>query len=172
MKKLFILFALLLIPAFAHGADVTGPFEYKLQCVSHVSSTVTGTTAETTLASCTIPGGAIGANGSLYVNTCLSWTNNGNNKTYRIKLGTTQIGGAVSTTSQYACSSSLVSNRNSQSAQIFSNPFAFSMFGVHTNAHYGTVDTSTNQTLIITCTLASASDSCAVESFDVFIMKP
>lgn len=171
MKKLFILFALLLIPAFAHGADVTGPFEYKLQCVSHVSSTVTGTTAETTLGSCTIPGGAIGANGTVWFHYKFSNNNSGNNKTFRLKFGGAGLSATANTTNLSGTGMLSLSNRNSVSSQIAAASFA-APFGNQSGAFTtSTVDTSASQAVLFTCQLANATDTCVLEAYDVWIMR-
>lgn len=137
---------------------------------SGVGTNVTGTTAETTLATLQLPAGALGPNGCVRVTLNLSHTNNANVKTARIRLG------GVSGTAFLACG--LVSqarthvqltiyNRNSQSAQIGSiNSGNTSGFGQSTsNQTTGTIDTSVDQTIVISGELANAADTITLEGY-------
>lgn len=138
----------------------------------HTASSVTGTTAETTLYSLVIPGGTIKANGALRILPVFSFTGSTNLKTFKIKLGGTEfLLISTSTAANIGHSSFLtIRNRNSQSVQIAGNPTGG--FGLQTAAFpSGTVDTSVDQTLAITGTLASAGETITLESVVVEVLR-
>jgi hypothetical protein len=141
---------------------------------SAVAVTLTGSTSETALATIAIPAGAMGANGILRVTTLWSFTNSGNNKTLRVRLG--GIGGKdffnpVITTNAIIQTQTIIRNRNAQNAQAsfaagMSNAFTTSTAGVVT----GTVDTSAAQDLVFTAQLANAGETITLESYLVEIL--
>ncbi len=143
----------------------------------HTASSVTGTTAETTLYSLVIPGGTIKANGALRIIALWSFTGSANSKTFQFKLGNT----VFYTTSTVAASNvalqsqQIIRNRNSQSSQISAGSGAGSPgvgFGFYAvAAHTGAVDTSVNQTLEITGQLANAAETITLESVFVEVLR-
>lgn len=132
------------------------------------TASVTGTTAETTLATLTIPAGAMGPNG--YYELLCTWemTNNANSKTLITRLGTT--GGPAFLNYALASSAtaqalSVVNNVNAQNSQI----------GSHSNFHgvgnstgtliTGAVDMSAAQSLFIRAILANSADTLTLKRY-------
>jgi hypothetical protein len=142
---------------------------------SAVSSSVTGTTSETTLASVTIPGGSLGQNGALRIEFSASWTANTNVKTVTVKLGGTSIGifSRSGGTETGARSQITVRNRGAQNSQVVSLPGSTTVvFGVFTSTYPLTLskDMSQDQTLTITGTLANGADTVTLESYLVEVI--
>ncbi|MBP3958342.1 hypothetical protein J8F10_24095 [Gemmata sp. G18] len=141
--------------------------------VSGVS--VTGTTSETTLATVTIPAGLMTANGALRVRTLWSYTNSGNNKVPRMRLG--GIGGTVFmgptfTTTASAQIDSDVRNRGAANSQVSWN---FSSLGIGSSTGApttGSVDTATAQDLVFTGQLTNTGETITLESYRVELVIP
>lgn len=142
------------------------------QCVSHMASTVTGTTAITSLLTCTIPGGTIGIDGTLEFEYKLANNNSSGTKTYRISYGGVQIATGANTTQQSWRIPFTLQNTHSASRQIglssgtnpygqISNPF-----------NYFSINTAIDQPFSITCTLSDPGDSCWKETLDMKAMNP
>ena len=135
---------------------------------SGVASSHTGDTAETTLASFTLPGGAMGANGVLRVTTLWSYSNSASNKTLRLGgLSGSAFQATVATTSNIAVIQRTIQNRNSQSSQIGFNAASaasFTTVGSGSAVVTGAVDTSVDQSIVITGQPASAGESVTLES--------
>lgn len=143
---------------------------------SGVAVPVTGTTAETTLATIAIPAGAMRVNGSLRIRPIFSYTNSTNLKTLRIKLGGTSIwfGDNGSSASNFGSQPFVdVRNRGVANSQI---SVAASAAGVNyqiASAPLTTaIDMSVAQNLTITGTLASAGETIRLEGYTVEIMNP
>ena len=151
------------------------PIGYGAIAQSAVSSSVTGTTSLTTLASLTIPGGIMGANGALRIEFSASWTANTNLKTVTVALGGTSIGifSRSGATETGARSQITVRNRGAQNSQVVSLPGSTAViFGVFTGTYPLTLskDMSQDQALTITGTLASGSDTLTLESYIVEVI--
>lgn len=133
-------------------------------------------TTENTLATVTIPANAMGANGSLHVDTTWSFTNSANNKTLNVKLGGT--GGSsflamTHTTLLTARHITRITNRNSTSAQIGMPGGKDSGVGSSGGATtVGAVDTTASTTLVITGTKASSGETLTLESYSVLLTRP
>jgi hypothetical protein len=135
------------------------------------------TTAETTMATITIPANSMGVNGSLRIMTTWSTTNNANAKTVRFRLGgasgtqfaTVNIASALS-----ADVSRMIQNRNSASSQV-GNISATSVgaFGVTSgNAVVtATVDTTAAVDLIISIQKGTGTDSTVLERYTVEVLR-
>jgi len=135
---------------------------------SGVASSVTGTTSETTLASITIPGGMMGANGSLRITPFFSVTNSANNKTLKVKLGSTAFSSLAVTTSATTTLLVAVRNRGSASSQI---AMSSTGVGISTIApQSGSVDTAVDQVLTITGQLASTGETITLEGYTVEVL--
>lgn len=135
------------------------------------STSVTGTTVETTLWSTTIPGGSIGANGTMEVEALLTVTGSANAKTIQAKFGSTVvIWNATSTASIVTMRpNALVVNNGSESSQI-----------IHTNAIIwpssvvigsATEASAGDLTLSITGTLASAGETITLRYVGITIKR-
>lgn len=136
---------------------------------SAVAVPLTGTLTETTLATITIPAGAIGPNGSVEILTLWSYTNSANTKTMKVKLGATAINTAAGTTTATSQQFARVANRNSAASQIaFSN--STSGFGNSAGANItSAVDTSASVDITITGTLTNTGETITLESYVVKI---
>lgn len=134
---------------------------------SSVAVDLTGTTAETTLRTVTIPGGMLGPDGVLRVSAMWSYTGSVNTKNIRLRLAGTQLNSADNVGSAANVSGAaqwIISNRGSEAAQI-SNP-GFSMGLVYAGSQAiptAAVDTSIDQVLAITGQLASAGELLRLE---------
>lgn len=142
---------------------------------SAVAATVGAVTTEAVLATITIPGGALGANGFLELWTWTTVTNGANNKSQIIRLGGvagTQVVNASVTTNNAVARLTLVANRNSQSSQI-----AFAPTGNNTGGpgQFGSayptaaIDTSASWDLVIAGQKASAGDTYTLEAYKLLI---
>jgi hypothetical protein len=140
-------------------------------CKSGVAVAAPQTTNEEILAICTIPADAMRANSRLRFWALITFTNNANNKTIRVRhsgiagatyvffVGTTQTG--IETFTE-------ISNRGTTNSQI--GAMGRIVTAVNTlNATNTTIvnsqDTTVPTTLVITCTKAVGTDSCQLESY-------
>lgn len=89
-----------------------------LYYVSGTASAITGTTSETTLATIAIPAGAMGPNGKLEIVSLWSYTNSGNTKALRVKIGGTTMQAVNATTTDVARLTTDIWNANSASSQV------------------------------------------------------
>lgn len=127
-------------------------------------------TNENTLATVSIPAGAMGANGTLRVTTKWTATNNANSKTVRYKLGGTQFGAGFVNSAATLVHMVMIDNRNAANSQIGHNNNS-TAFGTSSTAFTtGTVDTSAAQDLIITAQKATGTDTMTLESYTVEVI--
>lgn len=142
---------------------------------SAVSQTIGAVTTETVLATITVPGGAMGANGYAELWTWTTVTNNANNKTQYVRLGGaagTAIVNASVTTNNAVARQTIFANRNSQSSQIALAPSGNNIGGTgqfssaYTTA---TVDTSVNWDLVIAGQKANSADTYTLEGYKLLI---
>ncbi len=144
--------------------------------VSAVAASHTGDTNETTLATVTLPGGAMGANGCLRVTSQWTVTDNVNDKTMRVRLGgvsgsliqnpTITDAGVVGLIYQ-----SKVQNRNSESSQILARTNAATGgIGVSPTTETAAQDTSGDLDIVFRALLASASDTITLESYLIEVL--
>jgi hypothetical protein len=138
---------------------------------SGVAVPLTGSTNETALATITIPAGAMGPNGALRATIVTSYTNSGNNKTFRYRLG--GIAGTVlmavpTTTTASQMMQRIIQNRNAQNSQISAASAVANAFGSSSaSPATGAVDTSAAQDLVISGQLADAGETMTLESYIV-----
>lgn len=138
---------------------------------SGVASPVTGTASETSLASITIPAGAMGANGAVRVTALFSHTNDASLKTLRIKFGGTNYLETAPSTTATNLQQRIIQNRNSESSQVGSAAAAGAGFGVSSGALVtSTVNTANDVTLLITGQLADGTDTVTLESYIVELL--
>lgn len=132
----------------------------------------TGTTAETTLATITIPANAMGANGRIEIDVCWSYPTSANNKTFRQKFGGTTITQSVVSTGASLRTSAFVANRNATNSQVASPNFAAS-FGASPSAGVTTmaVDTTAAVNILLTAQLANAGETITLEAYSVKLFK-
>lgn len=140
---------------------------------SGVAAPVTGTTAETTLATIPLPAGIMGLNGVLRITMVWTVTNSANNKSLRVVLGGSLFSGVDLTTTASAQFQVHIRNRgvaNSQIGFISSSGFPFSTSGG--SPVTGTVDTAVAQNLLITGQLASGAETITLEAYTVELLNP
>lgn len=137
------------------------------------SQTVTGTASETSLGSCVIPAGFLGPNGKIRVWTSWSHTNSANNKTLKIKLGSTAFLNVTVTTTAESIIERWISNLNSTSSQ-HSGLVASTSTSYVTNASVaatGTEDTTTALTLDLTGTLANTGETITLRNWVAEVLR-
>jgi hypothetical protein len=138
----------------------------KLVLVGGTGWSTTGDTNENTLTSVTIPGGSLGPNGTLSIDTLWSYTNSANTKTMRIRFGS--LAGNIllnitATTTATARFLSRSSNLNSQSSQIV---FANGSIGNSGNPVSNlTVDTTVDSILYFRGLNGLSSETIKLESY-------
>lgn len=136
---------------------------------SAVPMSVTGTVAETTLATIQLPGGRLGDNGQLRIHTLWSVTNNANNKQLRTRLAGAQLTSLGVTAVLSVNHEQLVANRGGPVAQVTvfnaANPYGSSTSAVQTFA----IDTSVDQIITLTGQLANTGDTITLEAYLVEI---
>lgn len=131
-------------------------------CQSAVAASHTGNTNETTLATCTIPANAMGANGCLTLDAFFSYTNSANNKNLRARLG--GISGTVYTVSVQTTSLGVrfvgteICNRNATNSQVGGVGTAFAGAPI-TSA----VDTTASTTVVFTGQLTNSGETVTLE---------
>ena len=134
-------------------------------CKSAVAVPLTGSTGETTLATCTVPANALGANGQVEIYLFGSaGANNANVKTFRVKFGATTYGSTTVTSALVTRANLAIGNRNATNAQVG--------FPTLNGAITGTVapitsaeDTTAAVSITITGQLANSSDTMTLESY-------
>jgi hypothetical protein len=139
---------------------------------SAVPSSVTGTTAATTLATIAIPAALMGLNGQLKITTLWSAAaNNANAKTGFVKLDTTLYQSIALASNLSSQALVHIRNRNSASSQVgwigTTTAFGLSATGVTTS----TVDTSIAKNIVIQGQLANSGDTLTLESYTVELMR-
>lgn len=135
---------------------------------SAVPASVTGTVAETTLATIVVPANAMGLNGSLRISLFASNTNNANNKTLNVRFGGVQLASAIRTTTLNQGQYFIILNRGAANSQIW---YQLAQ-GAGLSEAVVSVDTTQTQNLTITGTLANAADTFTVETYTVEILSP
>jgi hypothetical protein len=135
---------------------------------NHATGTpLTGTLTETVLASILIPGGIIGKTGSVRMRAVASMTNNANNKTVNFKIGAVLLAGAAAASNTTTIVSNIMANRGSLASQVNTNPLTSGATATFTAT---TIDTSVDQILTITGTLANTGDTMTLESYVVEVL--
>lgn len=135
--------------------------------------TVTGTAAETTMASTSITGSTIGATGAIHVLAAGTISGTNDTKDIRLKLGSTTIAtvarNAAGTQDWVIDAWCFNTAANAQRWMIVRSTAS----ALTTDFDYATSaeDTSTTLTLAVTGDLANTADSIVQTSFDVFIVQ-
>ena len=146
---------------FAAGAGLWYPLGSSGVAASH-----TGDTNETTLGSVLLPAGAMGANGAVRLWSLWSFTNSGNIKTLRAKIGSTGYLACVQTTQAIMESLRFVRNRNSAASQVcYQENDGRSLFQTTAAIRTGTEDTATNKTIAFTGQLANTGETITLEAW-------
>lgn len=143
-----------------------------LLAASFVAVPHTGDTAETTLATVTVPGGAMGANGFIRVRAVYSFTGSTNIKAPRIRFGgtggTLYVNYSISTASFVSFATDIIiGNRNNAASQVGAG-------GPNTSFGFGTaapvtsaVNTAADADLLLRGVLANAGETITLEYYTV-----
>ena len=138
---------------------------------SGASTSVTGTVSKTALATITIPGGMLGANGIIRIIPLFSYTNSANNKTLSTELNGTAVVSAVVTTTADDQFIIIYRAANSTTAQKYYvggtgiGPIA-SAIGT------AAINTANDVILTISGTLANTGETITLEAYTVEILNP
>jgi hypothetical protein len=141
---------------------------------------VTGTVAETVLATVPLPSNIIGPNGILRVTSLWGVTNSANNKTLTWRLGAAGNGIAgdiFGQTTQTAVAAMRMQqqfqNRNSTASQVILSGIGTGGWGTTTaGIATATRDTSVALDLVFTGTLANTGETITLHSYTVEVLRP
>ena len=113
--------------------------------------------------------GAMGGNGTLRISPEWSYTNSVNNKVLRVKFGGTTMSEATRTATASDAWIMHIANRNAPDWQV-----AHQMgTGASADPPYTlTFDTTAEATITLTCTKASAGETCTLERYMVELILP
>lgn len=143
-------------------------------CKSAVAVSAPADTSEDTLATCAVPAGAMGANGTLRITAVFSYTNNANVKTLRVRYSGasgTQFLNTGRSTQVTSTVTITLANRASTASQTGSAVEITGTAGTTANqVNTATVDTTGATSIIPTCQKATGTDACTLESFLVELM--
>lgn len=142
---------------------------------SAVAASHTGDTAETALATVTIPANAMGPNGRVRITTQWSFTNSANNKTLRVRFGGpsgTVYASNIQTTTASVRDQREIANRGVANSQVggasnTNTSFAQTSGAVVTSS----VNTAAATTVVLSGQLASSGETITLESYLVEIIR-
>ena len=144
----------------------------KLYTTGSTATTVTNTTAETQVASFTLPGGVMGMNGILRLCPMFSHTNSANTKTLRIKLGAataiTQAFGGAGSASAYGILT--IRNLNSQSSQKSTQGGNLGVGTTSSAIGTSAADTSADITVSLTVQMGALAETITLEHLFVEVL--
>lgn len=144
------------------GKSATGP--------SH-----TGNTTETTLATITVPAGAMGPNGQIEIEALWTITGSVNAKTLRARLGglagTAYLAAVTSVAANIVAQThTRIANRNNAASQVAYPAASATGFGLTTvPVTTGAINTALAQDIVLTAQLANAGESITLDSYLVRI---
>lgn len=168
--------AALLVACFALPAEAqkvtTGPPVNmpSVLCRSSASSGMshTGNLNETVVVTCNVPANTMGPSGCLYIDALFTYDNNANNKTTRVRfsgLAGSAYSSAIQTNTLGVRHAGVrICNRGLTNSQVGGTGTAFLGDKVTSIA-----DTTLATSVVLTCQLATASDTCVVESYSVTV---
>ena len=144
---------------------------WRVLAASAVAVSHTGNTTKTTLATVTVPGGAMGASGILRITSLWGHTNNANNKTARVEFGGAQYYSAILTTTATSRMYRTIANRNAETSQVGGAASGAFNWGSTTSAlTTSSVNTSVDQDLVFSGQLANGGDTIALESYIIELL--
>lgn len=136
------------------------------------TTSLTGTTTETTLATIPIKGGVLGVNGKLRLYILGTVTNSANTKAFRLKHASTSLWQIAYTTAVGVTSQILFLNKNSESSQVTSLYNSAILSGnTVTAVTPSSINTAADFSLTITGQLADSADSISVTAIFAEIMQ-
>ncbi len=129
---------------------------------------VTGSTAESTVVSFTLPAGLLGPNGTLDIETRWSVNNTANSKIVRHYLGASVMHSVSPASGTYIGLATSIANRNAQVSQIGNAVNLYGVAGAGNNTiATAAVDTSIDQIISIRAQLSVSTDAMTLESWRV-----
>ena len=136
------------------------------------TTSLTGTTIETTLATIPIKGGVLGENGKIRFYILGTVTNSANTKSFRLKHAATTLWQVAYTTVVGVTAQILFFNKNSESSQVTSLYNSSILSGsASTSVTPSSIATSADFSLTITGQLADSADSISVTAIFAEIMQ-
>jgi hypothetical protein len=141
---------------------------------SGAAAAVTGTTAETALATITVPANALGANGALHIQTVRSFNNDASGKTSRVRYSSisgTEYRLTADANTAGISDYLMISNANATNAQVGGPPSTGAGLGVGTHTT-SAVDTTAATTLVITGQLTDGADNITLRHYKVTLTRP
>jgi len=149
---------------------------YILAASSVASSTLTGTTAETTLATVVVPANSMGANGRIEIEAVWGFSSGGSpgTRTTRHRFAGNSIHTqACANTVQTYSTNPGISNRNATNSQVCRNTAAAGSWGTTVSSiQTFAIDTTSAQNITFTCQLSDAGDSAVLHSYCVKLIVP
>lgn len=136
------------------------------------SAVITGTTAETTVATVTVPANSLGPNGRIEIDSHWGCSNSANNKTLRVKFGGTAFFQPVVTTSVQLVGSAEIRNAGAVNSQFGGISSGANVTGLGNSAAAPATsgaDTTASQEITFTVALANATDSAWLKGYTVTI---
>lgn len=157
---------------YGNGAVAGGGIPVLSVCKSGAATSAPADTTEDTLATCSITGNFLSANGRIEIRTLWTVTNNANAKTARVRLGGTLISSAFNLASTNAGSITVQTmNRNATNSQISNTVTSTSALALtDQNITTTAVDTTSSQNITITCQKATAGDTCTLEAYAILVI--
>lgn len=156
------------------GAIIRAP-RIRILGASAVAVSGAADTNENTLATITVPAGAMGLNGILRVTTLWTITNSANNKTLRVRFGGAagvDYMGNILTTAANQFHQNIIANRGAANSQI-GHAAAQTSYAPSSGSNVtSSVDTSASTTLVISGQKASAGETITLESYLVELILP
>jgi len=136
------------------------------------TTSLSGSTLETELATMTVKGGVLGVNGKLRFYILGTVTNSANTKSFKLKHASTPLWQVAYTTAVGVTAQILFLNKNSESSQVTSLFNTAILSGsASTAVTPSTIDTSVDFSLTITGQLANSADSISVTAIFVEVMQ-
>jgi hypothetical protein len=132
----------------------------------------TGTVAETTIYTVSLPDGIMGANSALDIEYGVSCNNDASVKNIRVKIAGTTVSNVVLTSSAGDVKRFKVNNRNATNSQVFPAVASASGTGGITVATSAIDFTASSMTLIVTAELADSADNIQLEWITVNVINP
>ena len=141
---------------------------------SGTASSVTGTVAETALATITVPANAMGIHGQLHIHTHRTWTNDASGKTSRIRFSS--ISGTAFRATADASTAGIsdyivISNAGATNSQVGGQSGTGAGLGVGALTT-ASVDTTAATTVVISAQLTDTADTMTLSSYRVILTRP
>jgi hypothetical protein len=150
----------------------------KTTIVDQSATAVSGAadTNENTLATITIPAGMMGPRDTIRLKLRVTYTNNANNKTFRVRWSGgagTVVWGPTRTTQAGSTTTIWVANRGATNSQVYSSVSNNDASTADGNAGGTTaVDTTAQTTLVITAQKANGADTVTLEDYLCEVIRP